>query len=92
MNTNLYLIEEPTIGLHQQDVARLTDVLHRLVDEGHTVVVIEHHMDLAAEADHMIDLGPEAGPNGGTIVAQGTPEQVAKEKRSVTAPFIAQML
>ncbi len=92
VNTNLYLIEEPTIGLHQQDVARLTDVLHRLVDEGHTVVVIEHHMDLAAEADHMIDLGPEAGPNGGTIVAQGTPEQVAKEKRSVTAPFIAQML
>ena len=92
INTNLYLIEEPTIGLHQQDVARLTDVLHRLVDEGHTVVVIEHHMDLAAEADYIIDLGPEAGPNGGTIVAQGTPEEVSKAKQSVTAPFIANAL
>ena len=91
-NTNLYLIEEPTIGLHQQDVARLTDVLHRLVDEGHTVVVIEHHMDLAAEADFIIDLGPEAGPNGGQIIAQGTPEEVAKNKKSVTAPFIAEVL
>ncbi|MGC6460050.1 MAG: excinuclease ABC subunit UvrA [Akkermansiaceae bacterium] len=91
-NTNLYLIEEPTIGLHQQDVARLTDVLHRLVDEGHTVVVIEHHMDLAAEADYIIDLGPEAGPGGGTIVAQGTPEEVARSKKSVTAPFIKAVL
>ena len=88
---NLYLIEEPTIGLHQQDVARLIDVLHRLVDEGHTVVVIEHHMDLAAEADYLIDLGPEAGPSGGQIVAQGTPEEVANTK-SVTAPFIAAAL
>lgn len=91
-NTNLYLIEEPTIGLHQQDVARLTDVLHRLVDEGHTVVVIEHHMDLAAEADYIIDLGPEAGPDGGTIVAQGPPEEVARSKKSVTAPFIKAVL
>ena len=92
INTNLYLIEEPTIGLHQQDVARLTDVLHRLVDEGHTVVVIEHHMDLAAEADYIIDLGPEAGPAGGQIIAQGTPEEVAKNKKSVTAPFIKVVL
>ena len=91
-NTNLYLIEEPTIGLHQQDVARLTDVLHRLVDEGHTVVVIEHHMDLAAEADYLIDLGPEAGPAGGKIIAQGTPEEVAKCRQSKTAPFIAAVL
>ncbi len=88
-NTNLYLIEEPTIGLHQQDVAKLTDVLHRLVDEGHTVVVIEHHMDLAAEADYILDLGPEAGPHGGQIIARGTPEEVAKNKTSVTAPFLA---
>ena len=92
INTNLYLIEEPTIGLHQQDVARLTDVLHRLVDEGHTVVVIEHHMDLAAEADYIIDIGPGAGPNGGRVVAQGTPEQVSKAEQSVTAPFIANAL
>ncbi len=91
-NTNLYLIEEPTIGLHQQDVARLIDVLHRLVDEGHTVVVIEHHMDLAAEADFVIDLGPEAGPKGGQIIAMGTPEEVAKSKKSQTAPFISQAL
>ena len=91
-NTNLYLIEEPTIGLHQQDVARLTDVLHRLVDEGHTVVVIEHHMDLAAEADYLIDLGPEAGPGGGKIIAQGAPEEVVKCKQSKTAPFIASVL
>ena len=85
---NLYLIEEPTVGLHSEDVRRLIDVLHRLVDEGHTVVVIEHHMAVAAEADHVIDLGPEAGENGGTIVAQGTPEQVAKSKQSRTAPFL----
>ena len=91
-NTNLYLIEEPTIGLHQQDVARLTDVLHRLVDEGHTVVVIEHHMDLAAEADYLIDLGPEAGPGGGKIIVQGTPEEVAKCRQSKTAPFINAVL
>jgi len=85
---NLYLIEEPTVGLHLEDVKRLIDVLHRLVDEGHTVVVIEHHMAVAAEADHVIDLGPEAGENGGTIIAQGTPEQVAKSKKSRTAPFL----
>ena len=91
-NTHLYLIEEPTIGLHQQDVAKLTDVLHRLADEGHTVVVIEHHMDLAAEAGYLIDLGPEAGPRGGQIIAQGTPEEVAKNKKSVTAPFLAAVL
>jgi len=91
-NTNLYLIEEPTIGLHQQDAAKLTDVLHRLADEGHTVVVIEHHMDLAAEADYLIDLGPEAGPHGGQIMAQGPPEEVAQNKKSVTAPFLAAVL
>jgi excinuclease ABC subunit A len=85
---NLYLIEEPTVGLHLEDVKRLIDVLHRLVDEGHTVVVIEHHMAVAAEADHVIDLGPEAGDHGGTIIAQGTPEQVAKSKPSRTAPFL----
>jgi excinuclease ABC subunit A len=85
---NLYLIEEPTVGLHHEDVRRLIDVLHRLVDEGHTVVVIEHHMDVAAEADHLIDVGPEAGERGGRIVAQGTPEQVARSKASRTAPFL----
>ncbi|WP_395741845.1 excinuclease ABC subunit UvrA [Prosthecobacter sp.] len=85
---NLYLIEEPTIGLHMQDVARLIDVLHRLVDEGHTVVVIEHHPDVYAEADYLIDIGPEAGPEGGKVVAAGTPEQVKKCKGSQTARFL----
>jgi len=85
---NLYLIEEPTIGLHIQDVARLIDVLHRLVDEGHTVVVIEHHPDVYAEADYLIDIGPEAGAEGGKLVAAGTPEQVKKCKESRTARFL----
>ncbi|MCP5533321.1 MAG: excinuclease ABC subunit A [Akkermansiaceae bacterium] len=85
---NLYLIEEPTVGLHLEDIKRLIDILHRLVDEGHTVVVIEHHMAVAAEADWILDLGPEAGDAGGSIVAQGTPEKIATSKRSRTAPFL----
>ncbi len=91
-HTNLYLIEEPTIGLHQEDVRKLIEVLHRLVDEGHTVVVIEHHTAIMAEADYLIDMGPEAGDHGGTIVAQGTPERVVKNKNSRTAPFLADAL
>ncbi|TAE78040.1 MAG: excinuclease ABC subunit A [Verrucomicrobia bacterium] len=90
--TNLYLIEEPTVGLHLEDVKRLIDVLHRLVDEGHTVIVIEHHMAVAAEADWILDLGPEAGDGGGEIIAQGPPELVAKSKKSRTAPFLATAL
>jgi excinuclease ABC subunit A len=86
--SNLYLIEEPTVGLHLEDVKRLIDILHRLVDEGHTVVVIEHHMAVAAEADWILDIGPEAGEDGGKIVAQGTPEKVAVSKASRTAPFL----
>jgi excinuclease ABC subunit A len=85
---NLYLIEEPTVGLHHEDIRRLIDILHRLVDEGHTVVVIEHHMAVAAEADWILDIGPEAGENGGKIVAQGIPETIAKSKTSRTAPFL----
>lgn len=85
---NLYLIEEPTVGLHLEDVRRLIDVLHRLVDEGHTVIVIEHHMAVAAEADWILDMGPEAGENGGKIIAQGPPEKIAQSKTSRTAPFL----
>jgi excinuclease ABC subunit A len=85
---NLYLIEEPTVGLHLEDVRKLIDVLHRLVDEGHTVIVIEHHIAVAAEADWILDLGPEGGDGGGKIVAQGTPEKIAQSKRSRTAPFL----
>lgn len=85
---NVYLIEEPTIGLHMADIQKLAEVLHRLVDEGHTVVVIEHNIDLMQEADYLIDVGPEAGLEGGTVVACGTPEQVAESKVSRTAPFL----
>ncbi len=89
---NLYLIEEPTIGLHQADVKNLIDILHALVDEGHTVVVIEHGNDIIAEADYVIDIGPEAGEQGGEVVASGTPEQVAACKVSQTAPFLSSVL
>ncbi len=88
----LYLLEEPTIGLHMSDVQKLLDVLHRLVDDGNTVVVIEHNLSLIAEADCVIDIGPEAGPAGGEVVACGTPEEVAKSKKSRTAPFLRTVL
>jgi len=88
----LFILEEPTIGLHMSDVARLVDVIQRLVDGGHTVVVIEHNMDLIAESDWLIDLGPEGGEGGGEIVAQGTPEQVAGKKGSHTGRFLGKHL
>jgi excinuclease ABC subunit A len=90
--SNLYLIEEPTIGLHPADVRKLIDLLHRLVEDGHTVVVIEHHLELIASADYVVDVGPEAGNNGGTIVAAGTPEIVAKAKESRTGKYLAKLL
>ncbi len=90
--STLYVLEEPTIGLHTADVANLISVLHRLVEEGGTVVVIEHHMDVVAEADYLVDVGPEAGVKGGEILAAGTPEQVATAKRSRTAPFLKEAL
>jgi excinuclease ABC subunit A len=90
--SNLYLIEEPSIGLHMADVRKLLEVLHRLVDDGHTVVVIEHNLDIIAEADVVLDIGPEAGDDGGRIVAFGSPEEVAKVKASRTAPFLREML
>mgnify|MGYP000255787565 CR=1 FL=1 len=79
---NLYILEEPTIGLHMADIEKLTRVLHRLVDAGNTVVVIEHNLDIIAEADWIIDLGPEGGDKGGSVVAKGTPRQVAQATRS----------
>ena len=90
--STLYVLEEPTIGRHAHDVAPLITVLHRLVEEGGTVVVIEHHLDIIAEADHVLDIGPEAGADGGQIVAEGTPEQIAKSKTSRTAPFLKKLL
>jgi excinuclease ABC subunit A len=86
--SNLYLIEEPSIGLHPADVQNLLTLLQRLVQDGHTVVVIEHDLDLIAAADYVIDIGPEAGAAGGKIVTCGTPKQVAKHKSSHTARFL----
>jgi excinuclease ABC subunit A len=90
--SSLYLLEEPTIGLHMADVQLLVDVLHRLVDEGNTVVVIEHNLDVIGEADYLVDIGPEAGEFGGQVVATGPPEEVAKSKLSRTAPFLRKIL
>ncbi len=87
----LYLLDEPTVGLHMADVERLIAVLHRLVDAGHSVLVIEHNLDVIAEADWVIDLGPEGGGGGGTIVAAGTPEQVAR-RRSPTGAALSEHL
>ena len=89
---DLFILEEPTIGLHIQDVQRLVAVLQRLVDAGHTVVVIEHNLDLIAEADWLIDLGPEGGEGGGRILAEGTPEQVAAVRESHTGRYLRPML
>ena len=90
--STLYLLEEPTIGLHMADIELLLNVLHRLVDEGNTVIVIEHNLSVIAEADYIVDLGPEAGEAGGQVVACGTPEQVAKNRVSRTAPFLQKVL
>ena len=88
----LYLLDEPTTGLHLDDVRVLIQVLDRLVDHGHTVVVIEHHLDVIKRADWIIDMGPEAGPGGGTVVAQGTPEEVAAVAASHTGRYLREVL
>jgi len=89
----LYVLDEPTIGLHMADVEKLVRVLHRLVDAGNTVVIVEHNLDIIAEADWIIDLGPEGGDGGGRIAAQGTPAQVARVRAgSHTARFLASFL
>ncbi len=85
---NLYLLEEPTIGLHLSDCEKLIRVLHNLVDHGHTVVVIEHHLDLLAEADYVVELGPGGGPNGGEILYQGPLAGLLKVRNSPTAPYL----
>ena len=84
----MYILDEPTTGLHLADVERLLDSLNRLVDAGHTVLLIEHHFDLIKTADHVIDLGPEGGHAGGEVVATGTPEDIAASKASYTGRFL----
>jgi excinuclease ABC subunit A len=88
----LYILDEPTTGLHFHDIAQLLDVLHRLRDDGNTVVVIEHNLDVVKTADWIIDLGPEGGSGGGHIVATGTPEQIVKVKKSHTGRFLKTLL
>jgi excinuclease ABC subunit A len=88
----LYLIDEPTVGLHSEDIARLLPIFHKLADKKNTLVIIEHNLEVMASADYIIDLGPDAGKQGGQIMAQGTPEEVAKFKRSRTAPYLKKIL
>ncbi|ESY21476.1 MULTISPECIES: excinuclease ABC subunit UvrA [unclassified Mesorhizobium] len=88
----LYILDEPTTGLHFHDVAKLLEVLHELVDQGNTVVVIEHNLEVIKTADWVLDLGPEGGDGGGELVAQGTPEAIVREKRSYTGHFLKELL
>jgi excinuclease ABC subunit A len=89
---NYYILDEPTTGLHTDDIARLLDVLQRLVDAGNTVLVIEHNLDVIKTADHIIDLGPEGGEGGGTILATGTPEEIIKVKDSYTGQYLKKIM
>ena len=88
----LYILDEPTTGLHFDDVRKLLEVLHELVEQGNTVVVIEHNLEVIKTADWIIDLGPEGGDGGGEIVAAGTPERVADVERSYTGQYLASYL
>ena len=88
----VYILDEPTTGLHSHDVSKLIDVLQRIVDQGDTIIVIEHNLDVIKVADHIIDLGPEGGAGGGTVVVTGTPEKVAKCEKSYTGQFLKTML
>ena len=88
----LYILDEPTTGLHFEDTHKLLDVLNKLVDQGNTVVIIEHNLDVIKSADYVIDLGPEGGEGGGRIVAQGTPEEVVRSRESSTGRFLTDIL
>jgi excinuclease ABC subunit A len=88
----IYVLDEPTTGLHFEDVAKLLGVLHSLVDKGNTVIVIEHNLDIIKTADWIIDMGPEGGSGGGTVVAEGTPEDVAADGHSYTGEFLRRLV
>ena len=89
---SFYILDEPTTGLHTDDIARLLKVLERFVDAGNTVLVIEHNLDVIKSADHVIDLGPEGGEGGGTIIATGTPEEIATVSESYTGHYLKKVL
>ena len=84
----LYILDEPTTGLHFDDVKKLLNILHKLVDDGNTVIVIEHNLDVVKQADNIIDLGPHGGDNGGKIIYQGTPENIVKNRKSFTGKYL----
>ena len=88
----VFILDEPTTGLHTADIAKLIEILNRMVDNGATVIVIEHNLDVIKVADYIIDLGPEGGDNGGTIVATGTPEEVAQNPASYTGQYLKKVL
>ena len=88
----MYILDEPTTGLHFADVHKLVDILRRLTDSGNTVIVIEHNLDVIKTADYIIDIGPEGGDRGGTVIAAGTPEEVAENEKSYTGPYVAKYL
>ena len=91
-DNTLYLLDEPTTGLHFDDVAKLMKILLELRDQGNTVIVIEHNLDVLKSVDYIFDMGPGGGKNGGVIIAEGTPEQLAANPASVTGPFLAEIL
>ena len=88
----LYILDEPTTGLHFDDIKILLGVLQQLVDQGNTVIIIEHNLDILKSVDYIFDMGPEGGRKGGMIVAQGTPEQLVADPNSVTGPFLREIL
>ena len=92
LGKTIYILDEPTTGLHTADVHKLIEVLQKFVDSGNTVLVIEHNLDVIKTADHIIDLGPEGGSGGGNIVCSGTPEKVAECDKSYTGQFLKKLL
>ena len=89
---SLFILDEPTTGLHTDDIKKLLAILNRIVDNGDTVIVIEHNLDVIKVADHIIDIGPEGGDNGGQIIFQGTPEDIIKDKNSYTGIFLNKIM
>ena len=88
----MYILDEPTTGLHSADVKRLLGILHKLVEGGNSMVIIEHNLDVVKSADYVIDMGPEGGQGGGTVVAKGTPEDITKVAKSFTGKYLKELL